>query len=226
MYIYGEDISVTPNIPGMRNNEVVTFTIDDIAATPSVTLLWTNDKDLHQVDLSSMGTSANFSASPTSGVAPLSVQFSDTSSGSISSWSWNFGDGQTSTSQNPQHTYTNTGTYTVSLSVNGSSGSDSETKTNYIAVYAPVVAGFTADPTEGMAPLTVSFNDTSTGNPTTWLWNFGDGGTSILQHPSHQYLVSGNYLVNLIVTGPGGTDSFQASVNVLPYQYYLPMINR
>lgn len=60
MYIYGEDTSVVPSIPGMRNNEPVSFTINGLPATPTPVLLWTNDKDLHPINLASMGVSANF----------------------------------------------------------------------------------------------------------------------------------------------------------------------
>jgi PKD repeat protein len=82
---------------------------------------------------------ANFSASPTSGAAPLTVNFTDlsTASSGITSWSWNFGDGTTSTAQNPVHIYTSVRSYTVSLTVTGPDGSDTETKTNYITVTPP-----------------------------------------------------------------------------------------
>ena len=78
--------------------------------------------------------SANFSANPRSGVAPLSVNFTDESTGTITSWNWNFGDGSNSAMQNPLHTYTNEGQYSVSLTVSGPDGSDTETKTNYISI--------------------------------------------------------------------------------------------
>ena len=58
---------------------------------------------------------ANFSGTPTSGTAPLTVGFTDTSTGSPTAWSWNFGDSSTSTAQNPSHTYTSAGAYTVAL---------------------------------------------------------------------------------------------------------------
>jgi len=80
---------------------------------------------------------AAFSGSPTSGEAPLAVQFTDNSTGSISGWSWTFGDGGGSTEQNPSHEYQNVGSYTVSLTVTGLGGSDTETKTNYIDVISP-----------------------------------------------------------------------------------------
>ena len=77
---------------------------------------------------------ASFSATPTYGAAPLSVDFTDTSTGEITDWSWDFGDGNTSTSRNPSHTYTAVGTYTVTLTVSGPGGSDAETKLSYITV--------------------------------------------------------------------------------------------
>lgn len=82
---------------------------------------------------------ADFSADTTSGTAPLEVIFTDTSTGSPTSWLWDFGDGNTSTDQNPSHTYALSGTYTVTLTATNSTGSDEETKTNYITVAAKSV---------------------------------------------------------------------------------------
>lgn len=81
---------------------------------------------------------ANFTATPTSGTAPLNVQFTDTSTGNPTSWSWNFGDGTAaSTARNPSHAYANPGTYTVTLTATNSLGSDAETKAGYITVAQP-----------------------------------------------------------------------------------------
>ena len=77
---------------------------------------------------------ANFTADTVKGMAPLSVNFSDQSTGSITSWAWNFGDGGSSTEQDPNYTYSSSGTYAVSLTVEGPGGSDTETKTDYITV--------------------------------------------------------------------------------------------
>ncbi len=76
---------------------------------------------------------ADFTASPTSGFAPLTVQFTDQSTGTISSWSWDFGDGATANVANPTHTYTAVGTYDVTLTVTGNA-SHSFTRTAYITV--------------------------------------------------------------------------------------------
>ena len=80
---------------------------------------------------------ANFSATPAVGVTNVPIQFTDLSTGSITSWSWNFGDGGTSTLQHPAHTYTSVDTYTVSLSVSGPAGSNNNTKPNFVAVLPP-----------------------------------------------------------------------------------------
>lgn len=80
---------------------------------------------------------ADFTASPTSGYAPLSVQFSNQSTGNITSYLWNFGDGNTSTQENPNHTYQNSGSYTVSLTVSNGDVQDVKTRSNYIQVNTP-----------------------------------------------------------------------------------------
>jgi PKD repeat protein len=151
---------------------------------------------------------AAFTGSPTSGDAPLSVNFTDQSTGAPTSWSWTFGDGGTSGAQNPSHTYTAVGNYTVTLSVSNAYGSDGETKTNYITVTEPPppTAAFTGSPTSGTYPLNVTFADQSTGAPTSWSWTFGDGGTSTAQNPSHTYTAAGNYTVSLTATNAYGSD--------------------
>jgi PKD repeat protein len=151
---------------------------------------------------------AGFSATPTSGTASLVVSFTDLSTGNgITSWSWDFGDDNTSTTQNPQHTYIAAGTYTVSLTAFNSDCDKTETKTAFITVSVPPIADFSSDLTSGNEPLTVTFTDLSSGTPTSWLWNFGDGGTSTAQHPSHTYTAVGTYPVALTATNGAGSDT-------------------
>ncbi len=151
---------------------------------------------------------AAFTGSPTSGTVPLTVNFTDQSSGAPTSWSWVFGDGGTSTAQNPSHAYTVTGTYTVTLTATNAAGSDGETKTNYITVNACAapVAAFVGSPTSGSMPLTVNFTDQSTNSPTSWSWTFGDGGTSTAKNPSHIYSAAGTYSVTLTAANGCGSD--------------------
>jgi len=182
-----------------------------VAGTYTVTLTVSGadgSDDIIQTDLiyADGAPAVGFTASVTSGLAPLSVDFSDTSSGYVTSWSWFLGDGNSSTDQNPSHTYFLPGTYFVQLTVDGPCGSDVEMKLGYIEVYGPVTADFTADVTTGCSPLTVNFTDTSAGSPTTWLWDFGDGQTDTLQNPTHVFSGPGPYDVTLTATGPGGSD--------------------
>jgi len=85
------------------------------------------------------GPVAGFSVNVTSGTAPLAVQFTDQSTGQVTSWAWDFeNDGIIdSTEQNPTYTYTSQGTYTVNLTVTGPDGSDSEVKTGFITATGP-----------------------------------------------------------------------------------------
>lgn len=82
---------------------------------------------------------ANFTAIPRSGLAPLTVQFTDTSTGNPDSWYWDFGDGTTARVQNPSHIYTTTGNFTVTLSAATVSASNTTTRSDYISVKSPVI---------------------------------------------------------------------------------------
>nr|WP_319372975.1 leucine-rich repeat protein [uncultured Methanobacterium sp.] len=155
---------------------------------------------------------ANFTATPVSGYAPLTVQFNDTSSNSPKLWAWDFtNDGMwDSTLQNPTWTYNTPGNYTVKLTVFNLDGSDEEVKTNYITVNEVVtpVADFTASPVNGVNPLTVQFTDTSSNDPTSWSWDFDNDGVidSTLQNPTWTYSAVGNYTVKLTATNIAGSD--------------------
>ena len=151
---------------------------------------------------------ANFIATPLSGPAPLTVNFTDTSNGDPTSWQWYFGDDSYSPEQNPTHTYMTAGSYTVSHAATNAAGTTWLNRTAYVNVtgLAPV-ANFTATPTSGNAPLTVQFTDASTGEPTSWNWSFGDGDVSVEQNPSHVYAAAGTYTVALNVSNAGGNNT-------------------
>ena len=316
---------------------------------------------------------AEFYASFTSGSVPITVDFTDLSTGSPTSWSWTFGDGGTSTLQNPTHTYENPGLYTVSLIVSDGSDSETETKTDYIDIAVPaantlltesfetylpsdwtvidndgdgnqwgrfsddghdgsismgvqwnnagsddwlitpqltltancsisysfwarslssssledfnvklssvgnsvsdftttleavtstpyswteyvydlseyagqaiflavqrvsvgqyylfvddfeltadplLIAGFTADDTTGVLPLTINFTDQSWGNPTSWSWNFGDSGTSADQNPAHTFQTAGSYSISLTVSNGTENDTLIKTGSILKH---------
>jgi uncharacterized repeat protein (TIGR02543 family) len=153
---------------------------------------------------------AGFSGSPTSGPAPLTVNFTDQSTGATS-WSWDFGDTGTSTEQNPNHTYTGPGVYSVALTVGNGSGYDTVTRTDYITVTGPQapVADFTASSTNITIGDTVTFTDTSTNNPSSWSWTFPGGtpGSSTAQNPAITYNTTGTFDVSLTATNAQGSDT-------------------
>jgi len=151
---------------------------------------------------------ASFTAAPaTTGIAPLTVQFNDTSTRLPASWSWNFGDGATSTEQHPAHTYTTAGTYTVILTATNDGGSNTSAKTGYITVIDKPITAFSVNTTSGSVPFTVLFTDKSTNSPTSWLWDFGDCSTSTVQNATHTFVTSGNFTVNLTATNVAGSNS-------------------
>lgn len=153
---------------------------------------------------------ASFTGTPVSGKAPLKVTFTDSSAGTPTAWSWDFGDNTNSTLQDPVHTYTAAGKYTVSLTVSNAGGSNTSTRLDYITVSGsgkPPVAKFSAKPTSGYVPLSVTFTDSSTNNPTSWLWDFGDNTNSMEQNPVHEYTTPGKYTVSLTATNTGGSST-------------------
>ena len=127
------------------------------------------------------GPTASFSAAPTSGVAPLTVQFTDTSTGSPTAWAWDFGDGGNSTAQNPSHAYTAAGTYTVQSTVTNSAGSDTLTRTGLISVNSPSPdTGYEGGSTSGAGTAATGEKPESK----LW-WNDGSWWASML-HPASQ----------------------------------------
>jgi len=149
---------------------------------------------------------ANFTANTTAGLSPLTVQFTDSSTGDPASWAWQFGDGQTATTQNPVHTYDAAGIYSVNLTVTNAYGTDSLVKNITVDIHLPI-ADFDCNPVLGAAPLTVTFTDESEFLPYQWFWQFGDGVTSTVQHPTHTYTEPGTYTVSLRSSNAVGSDT-------------------
>jgi len=146
---------------------------------------------------------ANFSASSTSGIAPMNVTFTDNSTNATSIL-WYFGMKDTSTEKNPTFNFTSPGTYRVVLEVNNSNGWDATAQE--INVTAQPVANFRSNVTNGPVPLSVQFNDSSQ-YATGWYWDFGDGNNSTDQNPMHMYSATGNYTVNLTASNIAGNNT-------------------
>lgn len=145
---------------------------------------------------------ANFSGSPTSGTAPLTVNFTDLSTGSPTSWSWNFGDGTGSSAQNPSHTYTAAGTYTVALTATNACGSDVESKSAYVSVGG------------GGGAVTITYDDFETG-----MGNYTDGGADMSRYTGGTYAWQGSAAAD-IQDNSGTSSSFYTTTtrNVTAYQ--------
>ncbi len=162
---------------------------------------------------------ASFTSTQTAGT--YTVQFTDTSTNSPTSWSWTFGDGGTSSLQNPSHAYSGAGPETVTLAATNASGT-SPIDSQPITVTAPPVPVSSFTFTQAPGTLTLNFTDTSTNSPTSWAWDFGDGsGTSTLQNPSYTFAAGGTYTVTLTASNIGGPSLNQAShtitVSATPY---------
>jgi len=148
---------------------------------------------------------ANFQAIPTSGAAPLQVQFTDISTGNPTQWQWDINnDGIVDyTVQNPLHAYTSVGTYTVKLSVTGPGGSNTLIRTNYISVSAPQSINVYLNANKGAAIQSggyIQFRVT--------------GLYSYIRHGSSYYSLNSGDIVKMEITNDG-TGSIYATSNTI-----------
>lgn len=158
---------------------------------------------------------ADFMADKTSGDAPLTVKFTDKSTGATS-WEWDFGDGNTSTTQSPEYTYKYSGTYAVTLKVDDGSGKPATSSPTTITVKATATTAPTTQPNAtATVDKTGTLNVTLTPGKTwsdflkldfaasvsyggaTYVWDFGDGKTDSSQSGIHSYSAPGTYTVKL-----------------------------
>lgn len=165
---------------------------------------------------------ADFTADVTSGCFPLTVKFTDTSTGSPTGWEWNFGNGNSSPLQNPSAVFSTPGSYTISLKASKGATSNTNTKTEYIVVFGPPEVNFSIDKTSGCAPLLVTFTGLSGlgagGTLASYFWTFGDGGTSQAVHPTHTFQEPGLKTISLKVRNQRGceqTKVMEAVIDVL-----------
>lgn len=143
-----------------------------------------------------------FSGTPTGGSAPLAVAFHGTAAETLgTAYRWDFGDGAAGAGRNPIHVYEEPGVYTVRMTaVRGCS--TRVTRLDYIHVTGGSGAGtrIFADVRQACAPFTTRFKgDGGLNRPSWWLWDFGDGTTSALSSPLHEYTERRPYTVTLTV---------------------------
>lgn len=160
-----------------------------------------------------IGTPCTASMSMDSSNCPM-IGFSGSGNSQTSSptagWAWDFGDGSTSSMQNPTHTYGANGSYAVCLIVTFQdlcSAQVCDTLDINCITGGQCMAAFSVDSSN--CPI-MGFTDQSQGGGgalSSWNWDFGDGGTSTQQNPSHTYTANGTYNVCLsIVTTDSCTD--------------------
>ena len=208
-------ISEPVDIPDKQEQEVITR--PDTVVDPDIKTPDTIENDFstvqNQDNLQTEGLTnitsvkAEFSVSNPVGLAPLEVMCNDSSIGNPDTWRWDFGDGSTSAAQSPIHIYQNPGIYTLSLTIGSIDGTDTIQKPDLITVIEPVSASFSAEVTEGKAPLKVQFYEQNKGVILKRLWNFGDGTNSNEENPIHVFENPGKYEVTLDVSGSHNEDT-------------------
>ncbi|HEY0110343.1 MAG TPA: PKD domain-containing protein, partial [Fibrella sp.] len=185
----------------------------DTAGTYTVRLIVTDvlgckDTLIRTAYIHVSGPTTVFSGAPLTGCAPLSVVFTDSSTGNtgypIVNRRWYFGNGQTLTTTGTSNTHVyGLGTFTVTLVTENALGcKDSVVKPAYISVTKPTAA-FTAPDTTLCVGMSITFTNTSA-TATSYDWDFGDGTTSTATAPSKSWSVPGNYTIRLIATNAGG----------------------
>ena len=204
--------------PMERKNRILNY-VEPIPALSGKTITG-GRLNLYQAVQSAPFVVAKFSVSKNGELTRVFTDESTANYCTITGWNWNFGDGNTSTQQNPTHTYASAGFYDVTLTVTADSGaSDSETQTIWAGPNQAPTADFTYSTPGGFQ---AAFTDQSTdpdGTIAGWNWNFGDGGTSTQQNPTHQYQYPGTYAVTLTAADDeGASDSVTKDV-VVPLSY-------
>lgn len=157
---------------------------------------------------------ASFSASPTTGTAPLAVTFTDTSTNTPTSWAWNFGDTTTSTLRNPTHSYLNPGTYTVSLTASNTAGGNTSTRTDLIVVNTPTLPDttITSSPTALTNSSTATFAFTSSLAPATFSCTLDAGAATPCTTPlTVSGLVAGSHQFSVRASTAAGADPTPAT---------------
>jgi gliding motility-associated-like protein len=199
----GTESSFTP--ANINNGDVVRVVMNSDYLCPLINPVTSEDitvivHPIPVVDCSAvtdayLGANTGFNAEVTVGTAPYE-------------FFWQFGDGGSSTDQSPTNLYGGTGLYNASVEVTDTFGCSVICNVPVDIVLPPYVyAGFVFDTVQTCGSTTVTFTDTTFGNPTTWEWDFGDGTQSSVQNPSHTYTSGGPYTITLAASNGVFTDT-------------------
>ena len=163
---------------------------------------------------------ASFATDPISltGETPFTIAFDATSStGTISTYNWSFGDNSTDTGSQISHTFTSPGIFQATLTVTSTTGATSQHSVTVTATAPPEppVAIISPATFSGDAPLTVSFDGSSSTNAAAYSWFFGDGATANVSQTNHTFATPGTYTTALTVTNDQGqTHSANVTITV------------
>ncbi|HET90067.1 MAG TPA: PKD domain-containing protein, partial [Chloroflexi bacterium] len=154
--------------------------------------------------------------SPMGDICPMTeVSFQAVNRGGSASYQWRLDDTVVAAGQFVSHTYSLPGLYTIWLTATNGCGTSVVSTT--IRVGSSPRASFDRVPAgDVVSGNTVRFLDTSTGDPTAWLWSFGDGETTNVQHPTHIYIGPGTFTAVLTVTNACGVDRATQVIPVVP----------
>ena len=207
-YIGLNSVNATLNTTGLPTQSVIAgtnyYNISSNGRADSASL---DPSMLVDVWLMGQPPASSFTSNVSSGIAPLPVHFTDTSTGYPTSWSWKVNGTQVATTQNLDYTFVPQGTHIVNLTATNSGGSSISTD-KYIYANATLIADFVGAPLSGHATTDVSFVDFSVGAGIySWDWTFGDGGTSTERNPTHPYSTAGTFDVSLTIDGDDGTNT-------------------
>jgi PKD repeat protein len=197
---FGDDATSTDQNPTHKYTEPGTYTVS-LTAKNSAGSNTTKMTDYITVTLVGVPV-VSFTADMRSGTIPFTIQFSDTSSNSPTSWLWSFGDGSSSTEKNPSHIYTAAGTYTVSLTATNEAGNNSHTASNYITANAVKTYTMgTTVPAADETAMTPDVTATVTAAQTT--------APSAPAKSSFPYIIAG--IIIVIVIGAGAVLYFRST---------------
>jgi PKD repeat protein len=217
VHVAGDDPATTDVDEGAPEGTAITFRINnEVANVTGGSSTWTyNGSWSCNIEVPDLPPNAA-PGGPYSGAEGSAIQFNGSGSTGGATYAWTFGDGGTSSEINPTHAYGDNGTYTVTLTVtNNSAVSDMKSTSAAVSNVAPTVSASSNAPKNETE--TVTFTGSATdpagaNDPLTYSWDFGDGGTSNQQNPTHAYADNGTYNVTLSVWDGNDTGTKQISV--------------
>jgi PKD repeat protein len=198
----------------LDGSTIGTWSMENTTTLKIVTPLSDHTLEFDGGEIGGSGTApvSSFMVSPLNGTAPLGITFTDTSTNSPTSWSWG---AKNITGNNTWVSFSTTqsfiqafglGNWSINLTASNSAGSNVSAQISYINITLPApLSSFNATPLSGSSPLFVVFNDTSTNNPDTWLWAFGDGTFDSSRNATHWYNTSSHWIASLTSSNAYGS---------------------